>query len=64
VDILVKHVLGAVAARGHGAAVGALEEPAVPVIFLDAEAAFMHQPMIASAEQQQVPEGGAPLSNA
>jgi hypothetical protein len=24
----------------------------------------MHQPMIASAEQQQVPEGGAPLSNA
>jgi len=50
--------LRAVAAGRHRAAVGALEEPAIAVILLQPKAAFVHQPMMASAQQQQVAEGG------
>jgi len=55
-NIVVNHVLRLVTAAWHGMAVGPFEEPVVLVVALNSKAAFVHQSMVARAQQQQVIE--------
>jgi len=56
IHIIISRVLRTVTAGRHRTTVRPLEEPAIPVVLLDAEAAFVHQPVVPRAEQHQVPE--------
>jgi hypothetical protein len=58
IDVVIAHVLGTITAGRHRTAVGPLEKPSIAVVFLDAEAALVHQPMVRGAQEHQVRETG------
>lgn len=57
-DVLVDRVLGAIAAGGDRNPVRPLEHPAIKVVLLDTISAFVHEPVMARAEQHQIVQAG------
>ena len=56
IDFIVEHVRGTITAIRHGFSVGSPEIPAIQVVFRNREATFVHQSMMARAQQQQIVE--------
>jgi len=54
VDVIVSHVLRSIPAGRNRTSIRPLEEPAVPIVLLDPESAFVHQPVMLAAEKHQV----------
>src|SRR5690606_1317782 len=53
-EAVVRDVLRPIAASRHGTSVGPAEEPAVPVVLLDREAALVQRRMVRRAKQDQI----------
>src|SRR5690606_1650911 len=53
---IVARIRGAIAASRHRTSIRSPEEPAIAIIFLDAEAALVHQRVMLRAKQHQVGE--------
>ena len=47
IDGVINHVLGMITTSGNGTTVGALEEPMILVVALDAKPTFVYQSMVA-----------------